>query len=248
MFRFALAALALLAAAPVAQAQKAISGEWIMLGDVAPVTGEAAGLLLGPAPPPGQTLALDPAFIIATAKGAGVLLAIPLDKPILVTRATGAATPAQVARTANPANPANPARQIAPSSTSEGQVLILVRDVARGAVIVAADIEWADATSARARGLSDWDAAVGMEARRALKAGTPVQANDLKTPAVIRKGDPVKLIYATGGVHLSVDGVAQNEAALGEPVRVLNTYSRRTVEAVAAGHGEARIHSMGQSR
>jgi flagellar basal body P-ring formation protein FlgA len=61
-------------------------------------------------------------------------------------------------------------------------------------------------------------------------------------------GDPVKLIYATGGVHLSVDGVAQNEAALGESVRILNTYSKRTVDAVAAGHGEARINTTGQIR
>ncbi len=242
MLRFILITLALFAAAPVAQAQKAIAGEWIMLGDVAPVTGEAAGLLLGPAPPPGQTLALDPAFVIATARGAGVLLAIPLDKPILVTRATGSANPAQAAR------PANQAPQIGAPAAGAEQVLILVRDVARGQVIVASDVDWADATSARARGLSDWDAAVGMEARRQLKAGTPVLANDLKTPAVIRKGDPVKLFYATGGVRLAVDGVAQSEAALGEPVRVLNTYSKRTVEAVAAGHGEARINAMGQTR
>ena len=242
MLRFALAALVLLAAAPIASAQKAITGDWIMLGDVAPVTGDAAGLLLGPAPPPGQTLALDPAFVIATARGAGVLLAIPLDKPILVTRSTGNANPAR------PANPANPAPQIGAPTSSAGQVLILVRDVARGQVITAADVEWADMTTARVRGLSEWDAAVGMEARRQLKAGTPVLANDLKTPAVVRKGDPVKLVYSTGGVHLSVDGVAQNEAALGEPVRVLNTYSKRTVEAVASGHGEARIHSTGQSR
>lgn len=245
MLRFALAALAVFALAPLAQAQKAIAGDWITLGDVAPVTGEAAGLLLGPAPPAGQTLALDPAFIIATAKGAGVFLAIPLDKPILVTRSTGNASPAPVARTANPANPA---RQIAPASSVQGQVLILVRDVARGDVIRSADVEWADMTNARARGLSEIDLAVGLEARRALKAGQHILANDLKPPAVIRKGDPVKLIYATGGVHLAVDGVAQNEAALGEGVRVLNTYSKRTVEAVAAGHGEARINTMGQLR
>lgn len=245
MFRFALAAIAIIAAAPVALAQKAVTGDWIMLGDVAPVTGEAADLLLGPAPPPGQTLALDPAFVVATAKGAGVFLAIPLDQPILVTRATGNAPPAPVARTATQANPA---RQIASTATSEGQVLVLVRDVARGQVIVAADVVWADATSARSRGLTEWDAAVGMEARRQLKTGQPIQAGDIKIPAVIRKGDPVKLVYATGGVHLSVDGVAQNEAALGEPVRILNTYSKRTVEAVAAGHGEARINAQGQIR
>jgi flagella basal body P-ring formation protein FlgA len=245
MFRFALAALAFASLAPAAQAQKAVAGEWITLGDVAPVTGEAAGLLLGPAPPVGQTLALDPAFIIATAKGAGVLLAIPLDKPIMVTRATGNATPAPVARTANTANPA---RQIAPSDAAEAQVLVLVRDIARGGVIGADDLDWAEATAPRARGIDDWDAAVGMEARRGLKAGQHILVNDLKAPSVIRKGDPVKLIYATGGVHLSVDGVAQNEAALGDSVRILNTYSKRTVEAVAAGHGEARINTTGQIR
>ncbi|MEZ6029950.1 MAG: flagellar basal body P-ring formation chaperone FlgA [Hyphomonadaceae bacterium] len=245
MLRFALAALALLALAPVAQAQKAVAGEWITLGDVAPVTGEAADLLLGPAPPPGQTLALDPAFIVATAKGAGVMLAIPMDKPILVTRATGNATPAPVARAANTANPA---RQIAPTATSEGQVLILIRDVARGQVISGDDLEWADATSVRARGLSEWDAVAGMEARRGLKAGQHILINDIKAPAVIRKGDPVKLVYIATGVKLTVDGVAQNEAALGEAVRILNTYSKRTVDAVAAGHGEARIHTTGQIR
>lgn len=245
MLRFALAALALAALAPAALAQRAVAGEWITLGDVAPVTGEAAGLLLGPAPPAGQTLALDPAFIIAAAKGAGVMLAIPLDKPIMVTRATGNATPAPVARTANTANPA---RQIAPSSTSDTQVLILIRDIARGDVIGADDLDWADATATRARGISEFDAAVGMEARRSLKSGQHILVNDIKAPSVIRKGDPVKLVYATGGVRLSVDGVAQNEAALGESVRILNTYSKRTVDAVAAGHGEARINTTGQIR
>ena len=106
MIRIAALAFAFLALAPAAGAQvkqvKQVSGDWIKLGDVAPVTGEAAGILIGPAPPAGQTLSLDPAFLISTAKSAGVLLAIPLDAPVMVTR-TGNATPANVARAANPA-------------------------------------------------------------------------------------------------------------------------------------------------
>ena len=70
MIRAAVLVLFALALAPLAAAQTAIKGDWITLGDVAPVTGEHAGILLGPAPPPGQTLALDPAFLIATAKKA----------------------------------------------------------------------------------------------------------------------------------------------------------------------------------
>ena len=59
---------------------------------------------------------------------------------------------------------------------------------------------------------------------------------------MIRKGDPIAIIYTAPGVRLSVDGVAQNEAALGQPVRVLNSYSKRSIDAVATGHGEASVN------
>ena len=244
MIRIAALFLSALLIAPLAVAQrtgvKVIGGDWITLGDVAPVTGEHAGILLGPAPPPGQTLALDPAFLVATAKNAGVILAIPLDQPIMVTRATGNATPAPVANTARPAMPA---AQITSTQTA-GQVLVLVRDVPRGHVLSADDLSWQDANPARPiRNGADIHLAVGLEVRRALKAGQPVLSADLKQPALIRKGEPVKLVYVSAGVRLSVDGVAQNEAAKGEAVRVLNSYSKRTIDAVAEASGEARVNA-----
>jgi len=243
MIRIVALLMSVLLLAPLAVAQrtgvKIIGGDWITLGDVAPVTGEHAGILLGPAPPPGQTLALDPAFLIATAKNAGVILAIPLDQPIMVTRSTGNATPAPVANTARAATPA---AQIAGAATT-GQVLVLVRDVARGHVIGSGDVIWEAANPARPiRNGADMQAAVGMEMKRAVKAGQPLLTGDLKQAALIRKGEPVKLVYVSAGVRLSVDGVAQNEAAKGEPVRVLNSYSKRTVEAVADASGEARVN------
>lgn len=239
MIRAAALAVFVLAVAPLAFAQKAIDGDWIRLGDVAPVTGEEAGILLGPAPPPGQTLSLDPAFLIATAKKAGVILAIPLDQPILVTRATGNATPAPVA---NPARPANPAPQIGGAQRTD-QVLVLIRDVQRGHLISSGDLGWEDENPTRPiRNGADYEVAVGKEARRSLKAGQPLLAADLKLPAVIRKGEQVKIVYSSVGVRLTVDGVAQNEAAAGEPVRVLNTYSKRTIDAIATKNGEASVN------
>lgn len=240
MIRLVTFALACLVFADLAWAQgsaRQVRGEWITLGDVTPVTGEAAGLLVGPAPPQGQTLSLDPAFLIATAKSAGVILAIPLDQPILVTRAGGNA-PA-----ANPARPANPARQIGAAQESATDVLVLIRDVARGKVVGADDVEWTAAKPAwGSRNVLGYDAVVGMEARRALKSGQPLQSSDVKPPSVIRKGDPVTLIYATSGVKLTVDGVAQADAAKGDSLRVLNSYSKRTIDAVASGPGEARVN------
>jgi flagella basal body P-ring formation protein FlgA len=243
MIRVVALFLSVVLLAPLGVAQrtgaKMIGGDWITLGDVAPVTGEHAGILLGPAPPPGQTLALDPAFLIATAKKAGVILAIPLDQPIMVTRATGNAKPAPVANTARTATPA---AQIA-GTQSNGQVLVLARDVARGHVLSSDDLNWQDANPARPiRNGADMQLAVGLEVRRALKAGQALLSADLKQPALIRKGEPVKLVYVSAGVRLSVDGVAQNEAATGEAVRVLNSYSKRTIDAVAEASGEARVN------
>ncbi len=242
MIRLAALALVLAVLAAPAMAQRApkqVGGDWITLGDVAPVTGTAAGILIGPAPPAGQTLSLDPAFLIATAKGAGVILAIPLDQPIMVMRSTGNA---KTAPSANAARPANPARQIGQPAQAGGEILVLVRDITRGDVITANDVELQAQPSGRTLRGVDMDSAVGMEARRTLKAGQPVQASDIKAASVIRKGDPVAIVYTAPGVRLSVDGVAQNEAALGQPVRVLNNYSKRSIDAVATGHGEASVN------
>jgi flagella basal body P-ring formation protein FlgA len=244
MIRFALAALVSLTLAPFAAAQASgsqttVRGDWIALGDVAPVTGEAAAILVGPAPPPGQTLALDPAFLVSVAKKSGVILAIPLDKPIWVTRAAGNATPAKAANVARPANTA----PLLGGEAQEAEILILVRDVARGQRISDADIDWAPASSIRAarNSVSDMDLALGMEAKRALKTGQPLQPSDIRRPALIRKGEPVKLVYSSPGLKLTVDGQAQADAGKGENVRVLNTFSKRTIDAVAAAEGEAHV-------
>jgi flagella basal body P-ring formation protein FlgA len=196
-------------------------------------------ILVGPAPPPGQTLALDPAFLISVAKKSGVILAIPLDKPIWVTRDAGNAKPAKAGNVARPANTTPPLG----GETQEAEILILVRDVARGQRITDADIDWAPASSVRAarNSVADVDLALGMETKRALKAGQPLQINDIRQPALIRKGEPVKLIYSSPGLKLMVDGQAQADAGKGESVRVLNTYSRRTIDAVAVADGEAHV-------
>jgi flagellar basal body P-ring formation protein FlgA len=242
MIRAALLAIGLIALAPHAHGQIAVKGDWISLGDIAPVTGDAAGILIGPAPPPGQKLAVDPVFVTSVAKKSGVILAIPLDQPIWVTRSTGNAPPA---KQANIARPANPAPQInAPlAGVKTGEVIVLIRDVARGQRISEDDVAWSDKPAivpGRAT-ISDMHLAVGMEAKRGLKAGQPLQTADVKQPALIKKGEPVKLVYAAPGMRLTVEGLAQNDAGKGEAVRVLNSYSKRTIEAVAEAPGEARV-------
>ena len=56
---------------------------------------------------------------------------------------------------------------------------------------------------------------------------------------VIARNDMVTVAYQVGGVTLSVMGRAQRNAAVGEPVIVLNTASGRMIDAVAVGPGQA---------
>jgi flagellar basal body P-ring formation protein FlgA len=240
MIRSALVGLCLFAVAPHAHGQIAVKGDWISLGDIAPVTGDAAAILIGPAPPAGQKLAIDPVFVTSVAKKSGVILAIPLDQPIWVTRSTGNAP---VAKQANVARQANPAPQInAPlAGGNAGEAIVLIRDVARGQRISEDDVGYSDKAAPGRFVISDMALAIGMEAKRGLKAGQPLQTSDVKQPALIKKGEPVKLVYVSPGLKLVAEGLAQNDAGKGESVRVLNSYSKRTIEAVAAAPGEARV-------
>jgi len=56
---------------------------------------------------------------------------------------------------------------------------------------------------------------------------------------VIARNDMVRVTYQVGGVSLSVMGKAMRNAALGEPVAVMNLGSNRLIDAVASGPGQA---------
>lgn len=237
MLRFALSLALLVATIAPASAQIVVRGDWIALGDLARVNGEAAKALVSPAPPPGQKLALDPAFLNNIAKSHGVDALFALDMPVWVTRAANEAPKAPVAPQAPVAGALGGAKP------QEMQVLVLLRDVARGERIGANDIGWAkpQAGATPRNAATDPSAAIGLEAKRILKSGQPLSLNDIAAPHVVRKGDRVKLVYTSAGLKLAVDGLAQSDAAKGESVRVLNQYSKRTIDAVASGEGEARV-------
>lgn len=232
-----------------ANAQVAVTDEWVRLGDVAPVTGDAARVLVAPAPPPGEQLALDPTFLAAVAKRSGVLITLPADVPILVTRA-GAPTPSTPQQAAS----APIARQApVPHGTDQmmlegppnpGWILVAAEPIARGDTLDRSHLRWADPGAIRSaprNAVMDLTDAVGMELKRSLRTDAPLQTSDLKPAAVIRKGDMVQLVYASAGVRLTTSGLAQQDAGRGEPVRILNQYTKRTIEAVAYADGEARV-------
>jgi flagellar basal body P-ring formation protein FlgA len=246
MIRSLAACLLAAALASPAGAQAVVRGDWIALKDVAPVPGEAGDILLGPAPPPGQTLALDPAFVIAVARKSGVYLALPLEAPIWVKReALRAAPAAPIAASAPVARQAlrarDPGQDLLAGAPNRADVLLLVRDLRRGDTVRAEDIEWGPAPAGRTVRNAPRDEAlvVGQAVRRNLVAGAAIEVSDLESPDLVRKGEPVTLVYAVPGLRLSVAGLAQGDAGLGDNVRVLNHQSKRSIDATVTGPAEA---------
>jgi flagella basal body P-ring formation protein FlgA len=226
-----------LAAPALAQTTVTVRGDWVSLGDVASAAGveisaEAAAALVSPAPPPGQRLALDPAFVAGVARSSGVEIQLPAE-PIWVTRAAAA----------SPTRASAPAPRPAAAAAAPTQVLVLTRDIPRGQAIEAGDLDWQAPVAGRSvRGLpADPDAIAGQVAKRNLRNGQMIYASDYEAPAVIRRGEAVRIIYARPGLRLTVDGVAQADASVGETVRIVNNSTRRSIDAVATAEGEARV-------
>lgn len=234
-----------------ANAQVAVSGEWVTLGDVAPVTGDAAKVLVAPTPPMGEQLALDPVFLVAVAKKSGILISLPADSPVWVTRAGAPAAPvAPIAASA-------PRAKVAPTPDVLGNdglagaphpdwILVSAGSVSRGEVLSSDDLKWAAPDSVRGslrNAATTPSDVIGMELKRTLRPDSLIQISDLQPAAVIRKGEMVQLVYASRGVRLTTSGLAQQDAGRGEPVRVLNQYTKRTIEAIAYAEGEARVAS-----
>ncbi len=200
----------------------------ITLGELFDGAGSAASVVV--ATRGGPTAVLDAAQVQAAAARAGLQWSNPNGLRRIVVR-QGSATSAAVTQAS-----ATAAR---PGATVE--VLTYARSLASGDVVHPEDVVWSQvqAHQAPAGGPHDAEAVIGLSARRALRAGAPVQSRDLTAPQVIARGDMVQVAFISGGVSLTLTGRATRNAALGEAVVVTNIDSGRAIDAVAVGPGQA---------
>ena len=83
--------------------------------------------------------------------------------------------------------------------------------------------------------------AVGMQARRQLRAGQAMRSADLAKPDLVQRDQAVTLIYEAVGVYLTVLGKALEAGTEGDVVNVLNLQSKRTVSGVVVGRNRVAI-------
>ena len=120
-------------------------------------------------------------------------------------------------------------------------VLTWARSIAAGEVIQPADLVWGKAAIAPGDAPNDPDMMVGQAARRALRAGATVTGHDVSALQVVKANEIVTLVYENEGVSLSLQAKALTGGAVGETINVQNVTSKKTVQAVVAGPGQAAV-------
>jgi flagellar basal body P-ring formation protein FlgA len=125
------------------------------------------------------------------------------------------------------------------------EVPVLRRSLQRGEVIADDDVDYVTLpASSLPKGLMlDPSQLAGKAARRTLHADKAVRASDLMAPILVAKNSSVAMIYVVGALKITARGRALSDGGQGETVLVLNTSSKKTVEAVVLN---ANTVSVGQ--
>lgn len=117
-----------------------------------------------------------------------------------------------------------------------------------GAPIRATDVKWLPvrARSVRDTIVTDIDALIDMEPRRALRQETPIRVADLREPLDVAKGSVVTMLYQTSSMTLSATGIAEQNGATGEIIRVRNSQTKLIVDARVTGPDRVAVRILPQ--
>jgi flagella basal body P-ring formation protein FlgA len=122
------------------------------------------------------------------------------------------------------------------------ETVVLMRGIERNEVLKSADVMIERRPKAEAGiDLVSRDRAVGMQARKSIRAGQPVRNADLAKPDLVQRDQSVTLLYESAGLYLTVRGKAIEGGTEGDVVSVLNLQSKRTVSGVVIGRGQVAV-------
>ena len=131
--------------------------------------------------------------------------------------------------------------EAASSGRRSSSVLVYARDIGTGEMVQAEDLAWSKtpAFDPPAGAPRDSRPLIGQAARRPLRQGSPAMLADLTPPLVIKKDDIVSISFQTGGIKLILQAKAVTGAAAGAMFDAINPASRKVIQALAVGPGEA---------
>ena len=140
-------------------------------------------------------------------------------------------------------NVATPTRlRFSGSAIETVETAVLARGIERNEVIKFSDVVVERRPKAEVGGdVASRDRAVGMQARRQLRAGQALKVADIAKPDLVQRDQNVTLTYEATGLYLTIRGKALESGTEGDVVSVLNLQSKRTVSGVVSGRGQVTV-------
>lgn len=124
--------------------------------------------------------------------------------------------------------------------------LVATRPLSRGDVLRDGDvaIERRPKVELQGDNMRDVAGAIGMEVRQSLRPGQVVRATDLAKPLLVKRGEPVMLLYEVPGIVLTARGKAEENGAIGDVVNITNVQTKRVIQGVVTGPAQVKVTSL----
>jgi len=123
------------------------------------------------------------------------------------------------------------------------EALVPVRNLAQGEVIRAGDLVPArrPKSEAASNPVREVEQALGLAAKRSLRAGQLIRQSDLAKPELVARNEAVTISYEVPGIVVSIRGQALEAGAQGDLINVLNVQSKKTLQATVVGPGRVSV-------
>lgn len=82
---------------------------------------------------------------------------------------------------------------------------------------------------------------VGLVTKHDITPDSPLNPYNIELAKMVHRGDQVAIVATDNNLTVSMDGIAMNEGALGETIRVKNLSSKRVIEAQVSGRKKVKV-------
>lgn len=127
------------------------------------------------------------------------------------------------------------------------EVPVLVKDLPKGRMIQESDLTLTEIPQRKLRRdiATQQEAVVGKVVQRYIAAGKPIGNRAIADARVIERGGLISIIYRSANMELKTTGVALEDGAAGQTIRIRNEDSGKTVQAEVQKNGDALVKIEG---
>lgn len=91
--------------------------------------------------------------------------------------------------------------------------------------------------------VTDAKSLIGQSPRMGISANRPIRASEVTSPTVVKRGDVVEMAFDTPYIHIKTTGLALEDGAKGQTIRIKNQKSERAVSARVVESGRVEVSS-----